>query len=88
MVLAFGTMALPFKVDSKVISAILTPKQFGARKSPESLMLDALANPIGCKALEEIVRPTQRVTIILPDKTRQCGASVFLPLIVEKLNAA
>jgi lactate racemase len=49
---------------------------------------DALANPIGAAPLRDIVRPGERVCIVVNDITRLTRTDLMLPPIVHTLNAA
>ncbi|VAX25398.1 hypothetical protein MNBD_NITROSPINAE04-995 [hydrothermal vent metagenome] len=49
---------------------------------------DALDNPIDSKPFSALFKPGDTVTIIVPDITRYCGADIFLPPVIERLNRA
>lgn len=49
--------------------------------------LEAIRNPIGTKPLREIVKPDEKIAIIISDITRLCGTKEFLPVIIEELNS-
>src|SRR5579871_5844713 len=49
---------------------------------------DALANPIGCAPLSDIVKPGETVAIIVNDITRLTRTDLLLPPIVNALNRA
>lgn len=49
--------------------------------------LEAIRNPIGTKPLREIVKPGEKIAIIISDITRLCGTKEFLPVIIEELNS-
>lgn len=51
-------------------------------------MRHALENPIGSPPLSEIVSRGDRVAIVASDITRSTASDVFLPILVEELNAA
>ncbi len=48
----------------------------------------ALANPVGTKPLREIVKPGERVAIVVNDITRLTRTDLFLPPVVRVLNEA
>jgi nickel-dependent lactate racemase len=56
--------------------------------SSDSLVRQALDNPIGSRRLRELARPGQQVSILCSDITRPCPTDVLLPYIVEELAAA
>jgi len=49
---------------------------------------DALDNPIDSKPFVSLFNPGDTVTIIVPDITRYCGADIFLPQVLDRLNNA
>ncbi len=51
-------------------------------------VVDALENPIGAAPLREIVRPGERVAIVVNDITRLTRTDLMLPPIVGTLNRA
>ena len=55
----------------------------------EDVIQDALAHPIGSPRLKEIVKPGEKVCIVVSDITRAWQRmSVYLPFIVKELNDA
>ena len=56
--------------------------------APQELVVQALNAPLGTPALEQIVKPGERVLIVTSDITRATGSEVYLPLIVERLNTS
>ncbi|VAX15893.1 hypothetical protein MNBD_NITROSPINAE03-1874 [hydrothermal vent metagenome] len=49
---------------------------------------DALDNPVDSEPFSSLFKPGDTVTIIVPDITRYCGADIFLPPVIERLNSA
>jgi nickel-dependent lactate racemase len=47
----------------------------------------ALENPLGTPALSEVVSPGEKVVIVTSDITRYTGSEIYLPILVEQLNA-
>lgn len=47
---------------------------------------ESLKNPIGSKRLRDLVRPGQRVAIVVTDITRKLPEEVIVPLLVEELG--
>jgi nickel-dependent lactate racemase len=54
----------------------------------EAAVLDAIRNPIGTLPLSEIVKPGERIAIIINDITRLTRTDLMLPPIVGTLNDA
>lgn len=49
-------------------------------------LLDALADPIGTPGLAQMVRPGQRVTLIVDDNTRPTPVDRIVPVLLDVLN--
>jgi len=49
--------------------------------------LKALRGPIDSKPLADIVRPGDKIAIVVSDETRLCYTDQFLPVIIAELNA-
>ena len=54
---------------------------------PRQALLQSLEAPIGSPSLETLIRAKRNVTIIVSDCTRPTGASIFVPPLLEFLNA-
>jgi nickel-dependent lactate racemase len=63
-------------------------RPYPALPEPERAIRKALQQPIGSPPLRAIVRPGERVCILVNDRTRQARSELFLPLILEELNQA
>ncbi len=58
-----------------------------APRPAADLVREALENPIGTPALSRVVKPGEQVVIVTSDITRYSASEVYLPIIVEQLNA-
>jgi len=67
---------------------VLTPPKATPIADETGAVFDALENPIGARPLREIVRPGERVCIVVNDITRLARTNLLLPPIVDTLNAA
>ena len=77
---------------------VLLPRSFQCEKlepnplpplaDPAAAVLAALRHPIGTPALREIVRPGERVAVLVNDVTRLVHSEIFLPVLLDELNAA
>ena len=61
-------------------------KEVAVEKDIAAAALTALRNPIDSKPLSEIVKPGEKVAIVVSDETRLCYTDQFLPVIVKELN--
>ena len=84
--LAYGSGTLPLELDSGRVLAILESPVSEAAGNEADRIDAALSRPLGTPPLEEIVSSTERVVILVSDKTRPTGAPVFLPMLLERLK--
>jgi lactate racemase len=82
--LKYGSGTFICRLDGARILTAATP---AAPTNPAALVDDALRAPIGSPTLDEIVRPGEKVVIVTSDITRYTGSEVYLPVLVERLNA-
>jgi nickel-dependent lactate racemase len=67
---------------------LLAPRSVEPVPDESAAVYQAIENPIGTAPLREIVRPGERVAIVVNDITRLTRTDLFLPPIVNTLNAA
>lgn len=72
--------------DFPLEGARLLTIEAGDVPEPETLIRDALANPVGTPPLSEICRPGEKVVIVTSDITRYTGSELYLPILVDELN--
>ena len=65
----------------------LLPQSLPPLKDPPSAVRAALAKPIGGPPLREILRPGERVAVLVNDVTRLVHSDVFLPVLIDEINA-
>ena len=84
--LRYGDVGLslthPGPPSCQVLSAASMPKQQLDREKVEV----ALANPVGCKPFDQVFKPGEKLTIIVPDVTRYSGMEIFLLPVIDRLN--
>ena len=88
--------AFPLKYGKEIVHATLSEEQlFGViqsntsadSKTEEAVILDALENPIESLRLRELVKPKEKVCIVISDITRAWQKMhVYLPYLVKELN--
>ncbi|MEA3543921.1 MAG: nickel-dependent lactate racemase [Thermodesulfobacteriota bacterium] len=66
---------------------ILQPNSLPEPSAVEQLICDAMDNPIDSSPLNKIVRQGETVTIVTSDITRYSGSEIYLPLLLDELNA-
>ncbi len=87
--LKYGTTTLKVSLDDRQLLGILGGKPPRHQEDQEALIRRALQNPIGAPRLGGLVRPGQRICIVVSDITRAWQRmNVYLPLLVEELESA
>ena len=82
--IAYGKGHLPISVSADWIA----PRAADPVADETGAVYAAIGNPIGTPPLREIVRPGERVAIVVNDITRLSRADLLLPPIVDTLNSA
>src|SRR5215472_17352918 len=67
---------------------LLAPRRAAPVADETAAVYDAIEKPIGAAPLRSIVRPGERVAIVVNDITRLTRTDLILPPIVNTLNAA
>ncbi len=65
----------------------LLPQSLPPLQDPVAAVRAALANPIGLPRLSQILHPGERVAILVNDVTRLVYSDVFLPVLIDEINA-
>lgn len=87
IMLPYGTGWIPLELPEKNILAVGVPKSVTPVVSVTEEVEKALANPIGCKPISELVQPDMKVVIISDDYTRPTPAWDIIPVLLRKLVA-
>ncbi|MBL8232350.1 MAG: nickel-dependent lactate racemase [Bryobacterales bacterium] len=82
--LPFGETTLDVSVDAQLIRH----RDVAPEPDEAAAIRDAIRNPIGCAPLTDIVKPGERVALIVNDITRLTRSELMLPPLVECLNTA
>lgn len=83
--LGYGARQIPFRFDPQQFS-LLTRHDTTTAPLTDAELHAALDAPINSPRLEEVVKPHERVVIVVPDATRVAGVNRIAPLLVERLN--
>lgn len=86
--LALGKTKQRTVIPDKNLAAILKPNPVEVKGTPEELVRQALANPIGTPRLSEIVKPGEKIVIVTSDITRPMPSKIVLPFVLEELGRA
>src|SRR5262249_3628253 len=83
--LGYGAQQIPFRFDPQLFSLLAGHDTTPAPLTDAGLHA-ALDAPINSPRLEEVVKPLERVVIVVPDATRAACVNRIAPLLVERLN--
>ena len=83
-----GNEELQFEIPDGSLAWELWPEEVPAVEDEEKATLEALANPIGCGRLGEMVSPGMEVVILVDDFTRPTPRKTILSLLLDELKAA
>lgn len=64
------------------------PRALPALRDPVQAVRAALRQPIGTPPLQELVHAGERVAVVVNDITRLVRSELFVPILVDELNAA
>ncbi len=81
-----GTQSAPLP-EHWSITTLRTAVPTG-RRSEFSVVSEALSAPIGAPPLHSTVSPTDKLLVLVSDKTRRCRTAEFLPLLLEQIERA
>lgn len=79
------TLDLP---DEWNLIGVLEPKPLPPADDPDAAVRQALAFPIGTKALRDLALGARRVAVLIDDLSRPTPAGLLLPHVVAELDAA
>jgi nickel-dependent lactate racemase len=87
--LKFGKQKVEIDIPEKNLLGVLRSRQVPCAPTEEEAVLKALENPIGSPRLRELVKPGEKVCIVICDLTRSWQhTAVYLPFLVEELKKA
>lgn len=66
---------------------VLEPEPIPAAQAAGEMVHSALEAPLGTAPFAEIFRPGEQVVIVTSDITRYTGSEIYLPILVDRLNA-
>jgi len=70
------------------VATQLVPPVVPVTGTSENLIRQALREPLGTASPADIFSPGEQVVIVTSDITRYTGSEIYLPILVELLNAA
>jgi len=86
--LRYGSGTVRFELPREWEVEEVAFRPYPAEADPVEAIRRALSRPVGTPPLREIVRPGERVCILVNDSTRKARTELLLPLLLEELNGA
>jgi len=88
--LKYGSRELKVGLEDKQIKLVLEPNPVNfSGCTPRKLIEDALDNPIGSEPIENIVKPGEKICIIISDSTRSWqNPGIILDVLLDRLGKA
>ena len=83
----YGSEVRVISLATDTACETLLPRALSPLQDPTSAVREALANPIGTPPLREILHPGERVAVLVNDITRLVHSEVFLPILIDEMNA-
>ncbi len=84
----YGKGEISFRVDGGQVIGELKIRDFPPLKDAAAAILEAIRSPVQSRPLRETVRPGETVVFIVNDPTRVANSHVFMPILLNELNAA
>lgn len=84
----YGQGEVACTLDPALVMDELTIRHFPEIPDPAAAFRQAIRRPIDSPPLRELVRPGQTVAFIVNDPTRVARSYLFLPILLDELNAA
>jgi lactate racemase len=83
--LQYGTNGLDVTVPGHEVT-VLTPRFVPGLPDEESAFFEAVRSPLGARPLGDLVRPGDRVAVVIADVTRPLPSDRLLPWILRELS--
>ena len=84
--LHYGSGMIQFHLAERCLAQVASPATLLGPDNPESLILNALDNAIGSPPLEQLVKPGEKVAVIIDDVSRETPAHLILPAVLDRLH--
>ncbi|MDF2545431.1 MAG: hypothetical protein K0R93_329 [Anaerosolibacter sp.] len=85
--LKYGKELVSVPLSEDQIFGVIKSNTADHGKTEEAVILDALENPVGTPKLQEIVKPGERVCVVISDVTRAWQRmDVYLPYLIDELH--
>lgn len=84
--LPYGSDTLKFRVPDANLAGVYLPQPVAACADPAAEVVRALTHPLDTLPLSEIVRPGEKVVVLVDDHTRATPVAQILPPLLDELR--
>ena len=84
----YGKTEVCARIPTRNYLGSIEPKEKEGVKDPKAEVARALSEPIGSKRLSELVKPGNKIAIVVNDHTRSTPTYLIVPPLLEELNKA
>ena len=82
--LPYGRGALAAEIPGRKLT-VLEPRFVAGLPDERAAFVEAVRRPIGTAPLRELVKPADRVAVVIPDRTRPLPSDRLLPWLLEEI---
>ena len=86
--LKYGKGYVKFSLDPSLVAGELKIREAPVLPDPAAAIREAIRSPIASPPLREVANPGETVCFIVNDPTRVANSHVFMPILLDELNAA
>jgi nickel-dependent lactate racemase len=82
-----GKKSIPIQIPDTIPVQLVESRKIAPVPDVKRAVEESLSRPIGTLPLRELVKPNQKVALVVTDITRQLPEEMILPLLVRELEA-
>jgi len=86
--LPYGRSEVCIRIPTRNFLGLIEPREKPAMPDARAEVERALKEPIGSRRLNEIVKPENKLAIVVDDATRPAPSNLMIPPLLDELNAA
>jgi len=86
--LPYGRSEVCIRIPTRNFLGLIEPREKSAMPDARAEVERALKEPIGSRRLNEIVKPENKLAIVVDDATRPAPSNLMIPPLLDELNAA
>ncbi len=86
--LKYGKGYVKISLDPSLVAGELKIREAPVLTDPAAAIREAIRSPIASPPLREVAKPGETVCFIVNDPTRVANSDVFMPILLDELNAA